>query len=93
MPYAGPHEPLREVVGEVVDSSAVVCTLPRHGAQDPLGAHPATLSNASADIAFRMPRQSSGPITLAPGLLLGRGLRGGGLFPYHLRKIASRSTW
>ena len=45
-----PHEPLREVVGEVVDSSAVVCTLSRHRARVPLGAQPATLSNASPGI-------------------------------------------
>ena len=47
-----PYEPLGEVVGEGVGSSAVVCTLSRHGARVPLGAHPATLSNTSAGIAF-----------------------------------------
>ena len=47
-----PYEPLREVVGEGVGSSAVVIALSRHGARVPPGAQPATLSNASAGIAF-----------------------------------------
>ena len=58
-----PHEPLWEVVGEVVGSSSVVIALSRHGAQDPLGAQPATLSNASAGIAFRVgPRPWALPV-------------------------------
>ena len=47
-----PYEPLGEVVGEGVGSSAVVCTLSRHRARVPLGAQPATLSNASPSIAL-----------------------------------------
>ena len=50
--FLEPLQPQGEIVGEVVGDSLVVIALSRHGAHDPPGAQPATLSNTSAGIAL-----------------------------------------